>query len=91
MHRNGIGHANGDVAASGRTPLSTLDEVVGNFAVSSSGIITLSDYFEPYEYVSMDAGDRDLGSAGVMLLDPKTFSGTGISRMAVTIGKNGKA
>jgi len=86
-----MGHANGDVAASGRTPLSTLDEVVGNFAVSSSGIITLSDYFEPYEYVSMDAGDRDLGSAGVMLLDPNTFKGTGISRMAVTIGKNGKA
>jgi hypothetical protein len=89
--RNGIGHANGDVAASGRTPLSTLDEVVGNFAVSSNGKITLSDYFEPYEYVSMDAGDRDLGSAGVMLLDPTTFSGAGISRMAVTIGKNGKA
>jgi iron transport multicopper oxidase len=39
----------------------------------------------------MDAGDRDLGSGGVMLLDPTTFSGTGVSRMAVTIGKNGKA
>ena len=88
---NGIGHANGDVAASGRTPLSTLDEVVANFAVSSSGIITLTDYFEPYEYISMDAGDRDLGSGGVALLDPTTFSGTGVSRIAVSIGKNGKA
>jgi hypothetical protein len=90
-NRNGIGHANGDVAASGRTPMSTLDEVVANFGVSPNGKITLTDYFEPYEYISMDAGDRDLGSSGVTLLDPATFKGTGISRMAVTIGKNGKA
>ena len=88
---NGQGHANGDVPASGRTPLSTLDEVVGNFAISSAGKITLSDYFEPYEYVTMDAGDRDLGAGGVTLLDPTVFKGTGVSRMAVTIGKNGKA
>jgi len=71
--------------------MSTLDEVVANFAVSSNGKITLTDYFEPYEYISMDAGDRDLGSSGVTLLDPAVFYGTGISRMAVTIGKNGKA
>ncbi|PQE05793.1 wsc domain-containing protein [Rutstroemia sp. NJR-2017a BVV2] len=88
---NGEGHANGDVPASGRTPLSTLDEVVGNFAVSSSGKISLTDYFEPYEYVSMDAGDRDLGSGGVALLDPTVFFGTGVSRMAIVIGKNGKS
>ncbi|RDW79993.1 hypothetical protein BP6252_04631 [Coleophoma cylindrospora] len=88
---NGQGHANGDVAASGRTPLSTLDEVVANMGVSSAGKITLTDYFEPHEYVSMDAGDRDLGSGGVALLDPTTFSGTGVGRIAVTIGKNAKA
>lgn len=39
----------------------------------------------------MDNADRDLGSSGVTLLDPAVFKGTGISRMAVTIGKNGKA
>lgn len=88
---NGQGHANGDVPASGRTPLSTLDEVVGNFAISSTGKIALTDYFEPYEYISMDAGDRDLGSSGVALLDSTVFSGTGVSKMAITIGKNGKA
>ncbi|KAH7409546.1 hypothetical protein BKA64DRAFT_720802 [Cadophora sp. MPI-SDFR-AT-0126] len=88
---NGQGHANGDVGASGRTPLSTLDEVVGSFSVSAQGKITLNDYFEPYEYISMDAGDRDLGSSGVTLLDPTVFKGTGVSRMAVTLGKNSKA
>ncbi|KAL8708353.1 MAG: hypothetical protein Q9220_006733 [cf. Caloplaca sp. 1 TL-2023] len=88
---NGQGHENKDTPASGRSPLSTLDEVVANFAVSGSKI-TLQDYFEPYEYIGMDAGDRDLGSGGVALLDPTVFKGTnGVGRIAVTIGKNGKA
>lgn len=39
----------------------------------------------------MDAGDRDLGSGGVALLDATVFKGTGISKMAMSIGKNGKA
>lgn len=59
--------------------------------VSSAGKFSQTDYFEPYEYEAMDAGDRDLGSGGVMLLDSTVFAGTGVSEMAVTIGKNGKA
>jgi iron transport multicopper oxidase len=89
--RNGQGHENGDVPASGRTPLSTLDEVVASFSFSYSGKISLVDYFEPYEYVSMDAGDRDLGSSGVALLDPDVFKGSGVARIAAVMGKNGKA
>lgn len=68
-----------------------MDEVVANFAVSTTGKITLTDYFEPYEYISMDAGGRDLGSGGVALLDPTVFNGTGVSRIGIVIGKNGKA
>ncbi|MCJ1425454.1 hypothetical protein MMC29_003353 [Sticta canariensis] len=88
---NGGGHENRDTPASGRAPLSTLDEVIANFNVSG-GKIHLKDYFEPYEYIGMDAGDRDLGSGGVALLDPNVFKGkNGIARLAITIGKNGKA
>ena len=65
--------------------------MVANFDVSSGKKISLQDYFEPYEYLGMDAGDRDLGSGGASLLDPTVFKGTnGVSRLAVTIGKNGK-
>lgn len=86
-----IGHENKDTPASGRSSLSTLDEIVANFAVSN-GKIALQDYFQPYEYIAMDAGDRDLGSGGVALLDPSVFKGTNaVTRVAVTIGKNGKA
>ena len=88
---NGQGHENKDTPASGRAPLSTLDEVIANLAVSGQGKLSLQDYFEPYEYIGMDAGDRDLGSGGVSLLDPTVFKGTnGISRLAITVGKNGK-
>ncbi|KAL9597005.1 MAG: hypothetical protein Q9219_005431 [cf. Caloplaca sp. 3 TL-2023] len=88
---NGQGHENKDTPASGRAPLSTLDETVANLAISG-GKLSLQDYFEPYEYIGMDAGDRDLGSGGVSLLDPSVFKGTnGVSRIAVTAGKNGKA
>ncbi|KAL9019269.1 MAG: hypothetical protein Q9185_003443 [Variospora sp. 1 TL-2023] len=88
---NGQGHENKDTPASGRTPLSTLDEVVANLGIGG-GKISLQDYFQPYEYIGMDAADRDLGSGGVALLDPSVFKGTnGVRRMAITIGKNGKA
>lgn len=87
---NGQGHQNGDVPASGRVPLSTLDEVVANFQVTPNGTFSLTDYFEPFEYVNMDAADRDLGSGGVALLDPSVFFSNSISRIAISVGKNGK-
>ena len=48
---NGQGHENKDTPASGRAPLSTLDEVMANLAIDSSGKLTLKDYFEPYEVI----------------------------------------
>ncbi|KAM7209387.1 WSC domain containing protein [Naviculisporaceae sp. PSN 640] len=87
---NGQGHANGNVPASGRLPLSTLDECVVNLAVSADGKFSLTDYFEPYDYVNMDAADQDLGSSGLCLLDRSTFRTSGVNRIGVTVGKNSK-
>ncbi|TVY75584.1 WSC domain-containing protein [Lachnellula suecica] len=87
---NGQGHQNGDVPSSGRVPLSTLDEVVGTFTLSASGQVSLTDYFEPFEYLAMDAGDKDLGASGVTLLDAGAFNGKGVSRIGITVGKNSK-
>ncbi len=56
----------------------------------TTGALSLSDYFQPYDYQNMDAGDQDYGSGGFVLLDPGTFSGTGVSKIAVSAGKNGK-
>jgi hypothetical protein len=86
------GSVNQGLPASGRVRLDTLSECVVNMAVNeSTGVVTQQDYFEPYTYTAMDAGDRDLGSGGVILPDPATFSGGGIERLAIAVGKNGIA
>jgi hypothetical protein len=56
----------------------------------ATGKLNQSDYFEPYEYDTLNGGDRDFGSSGIALLDPITFSGGGVNRVAIAGGKNGK-
>ena len=72
---NGQGHENKEASASGRALLHTLDECVVNLGIGSDGKLTLSNYFQPYGYVGIDAGDRDLGSGRVALLDSAVFRG----------------
>jgi iron transport multicopper oxidase len=55
----------------------------------SSGLFMQADYFEPYEYDTLNT-DVDFGSSGIALLDPSTFFGNGVSRIAVAGGKSGK-
>jgi hypothetical protein len=78
---------NGQQAASGRSHLDTLSEAMVNMKIEDDGTVTQYDYFEPYTYAAIDAADRDLGSSGVSILP---FSGGGVSRLAVTCGKNGQ-
>jgi hypothetical protein len=87
---NGDAHQNNGGPASGSSNLQTLGEAAINMAVDGNGVLSLSDYFQPYDYENMDAADLDFGSGGIVLLDPTTFQGTGVSKMAVTAGKNGK-
>jgi iron transport multicopper oxidase len=70
--------------------MSTLDETVGMVEIDPSGIIRLADYFQPRDYVELDAGDRDLGSSGACVLDSSPFNGTGVNRIALAAGKTGR-
>ncbi|KAF7951604.1 hypothetical protein EAE96_006907 [Botrytis aclada] len=87
---NGGAHQNQGTPASGSSGCQTLGEATINLALDSTGVISVSDYFQPYDYRNMDAGDQDFGSGGIVLLDPTVFKGTGVDKMAVTAGKNGK-
>ena len=87
---NGDGHENQGTPASGSSGCKTLGEAAVNLAIGDGGKLSLTDYFQPYDYQAMDGGDQDFGSGGIALLDPGTFKGTGVSKIAVTSGKNGK-
>jgi hypothetical protein len=47
------------------------------------------DYFEPTDYDKLNT-DVDFGASGIALLDPTVFSGGGVARIGVAMGKNGK-
>ncbi|KAK0104489.1 hypothetical protein ONS95_004777 [Cadophora gregata] len=88
---NGVGHENFGAPASGSSGCRTLGESAIDLAVdSSTGRLALADYFQPYDYINMDGNDQDFGAGGLVLLDPSTFSGGSIDKIAVTAGKNGK-
>lgn len=60
---NGDGHQNNGVPATGRSGCQTLGEAVVNMAVDpTTGVITPTDYFQPYDYQNMDGGDEDFGA-----------------------------
>ena len=54
--------------------------------MNGSGFLSLQDYFQPYDYQNMDGGDQDFGSGGLSLLDPKTFNGGAVTKMAIAAG-----
>ncbi|CAD6594301.1 MAG: hypothetical protein ASARMPREDX12_008599 [Alectoria sarmentosa] len=87
---NGDGHQNVDASASGSSGCQTLGEACVNLNIGDGGKLLLTDYFQPYDYQNLDGGDQDFGSGGIALLDPTVFYGTGVTKMAVTAGKNGK-
>ena len=71
--------------------MATLGQAALNFAVDvATGILSLTDYFQPFDYQNSDGNDQDLGSGGIVLLNSSVFSGGGVEQMAVTAGKNGK-
>ncbi|TPX13636.1 uncharacterized protein E0L32_005839 [Thyridium curvatum] len=88
---NGQGHQNGNIPANGRLPMSTLDESIVRMEMLEDGKFKLIDYFQPYDYIGLDAGDRDVGSSGLCTLDGSVFNGAGVSRMGVVAGKEGRA
>jgi hypothetical protein len=47
------------------------------------------DYFQPINYVKLNDGDKDISASGVSLLEPTTFIGGGVNRVAISGSKAG--
>jgi hypothetical protein len=56
---------------------------------TTSGSLTVADYFNPYNTVEESNVDTDLGSGGVLLLPPLTDSGGNTWNLAIGAGKDG--
>ena len=57
--------------------------------LSTTGQLTVADYFTPFEWRTLDSQDADLGSGGVMLL-PNSVGSAAHPRLMVELGKSGK-
>lgn len=83
---NGAGIPN-----SGKSYISTVEQAVASYTVNGvSGSLAQADWFEPLTYDAWNGGDRDVGSSGVALLDPGTFTSPNVRRIAVCGTKAGE-
>src|SRR5215472_14733270 len=57
--------------------------------LSTSGGLTVGDYFTPYNTSAEDSADQDFGSAGPLLLPDLTDAGGTVRHLAVGAGKDG--
>jgi hypothetical protein len=57
--------------------------------LSTSGGLTVGDYFTPYNTSAEDSADEDFGSAGPLLLPDLTDAGGTVRHLAVGAGKDG--
>lgn len=77
-------------AVPGRSPPTALEEAAVNAKINDDGTLTVIDFFMPYEKVSLDGSDRDLGTTPLVLLPPKVFNCSNHGRIGVVTGKSGK-
>jgi hypothetical protein len=63
-------------------------EGVARLAVQADGTLKTTDAFIPFNFASLDGGDADLGSGGVVAL-PSQFGTASVPRLAMVAGKGG--
>jgi len=74
----------------GRQPPTALEEAVVHMKIEDNGRLSPVDFFMPWEKTALDGADKDLGTSGVALLDPKVFTSPLVKRIGCIAGKSGK-
>ncbi|GAO48326.1 hypothetical protein G7K_2500-t1 [Saitoella complicata NRRL Y-17804] len=87
---NGNSGVLGNNPVSGRSPPHALEETAVNLKIDPNGTVYPVDFFAPYDAATLNAADRDLGSIGMITLDPSYFTSASARRMGAICGKNGK-
>jgi hypothetical protein len=73
----------------GKTPPSNLGESIVRLQVQSNGSLKATDFFAPFDAVSLDGWDADFASGGVTGLPAEYFGTATIPHLAVAVGKDG--
>ncbi|MFL5883567.1 MAG: hypothetical protein ACJ77M_00715, partial [Thermoleophilaceae bacterium] len=73
----------------GTDPPGNLGESVVRLSVQSDGSLRATDFFSPYDAVSLDDWDGDLGSGGPLALPSTTFGTSSYPHLLVIAGKEG--
>ncbi len=74
----------------GKTPPSSLGEAVVHLTVQGDSSLKASDFFAPFDAISLDGWDADFASGGVTGLPSAYFgAGTSTPHLAVAVGKQG--
>lgn len=74
----------------GRQPPTALEEAVVHLKIDKNGRLSPVDFFIPWEKTALDGADKDLGTSGVALLDPRVFTSPKAKRIGCVAGKSGK-
>jgi hypothetical protein len=73
----------------GTTPPANLAESVARVAVQANGTLKATDFFEPYDALTLDNNDLDFGSGSPVALPNSSFGTTAYPHLAVEVGKEG--
>lgn len=89
---NGYGHELTTYAVRSSTNVpGTLGQSVVKLFINDDGSLRPSNFFTPFDYTNLDAGDKDFGSTPFSLLDPSVFKTGSVAAMGFCAGKGAEA
>jgi hypothetical protein len=88
MLATGNGYAPGAYQTPLATPPGMFENSVARLGVQGNGALLATDFFTPYDVVSLNGGDEDFGSGGLVAL-PAQFGTATVPRLAILSGKKG--
>ena len=76
-------------ATPGKTPPNTFGESIVRLVVQPNGELKPTDFFEPFDALSLDQNDADFASGGITGLNDEFFGTSAVPHLAVAVGKDG--
>ena len=86
---NAFGNGSPSTPIPGSTPPPDLGQTVARVTVQPDGTLRATDFFTPFDALTLDAADVDLGAGGPVSLPPAYFGTPAHPNLILEIGKQG--